>query len=172
MPNFSVKRSRGLEDSISESDAKKRLIMSNQDHPVKRRRIPRTDPFEEASDRDDLDDRDDEKEEFPGVTFLSQEVRVCNIRSTYEDILRKLQQKGLKQVIKAWLRRCHHSKQASFPYNGGKDAKLRPDFDPKNPGRDSAPDYWPVQDGWRNGGGSRHREPDHIYKTGEPYASL
>lgn len=107
-----------------------------------------------------------EEEDFSGVAFDLTRVRVADVEKTYEDIFRKLQQRGLKQIIKAWLRRCHSSKQASFPYNGGKDASSYPDYDPQNPGKRTAPDYWPEQSDWDKGTGCRHREPDHIFKKG------
>ena len=93
------------------------------------------------------------------------------------DILKKLQQKGLKVVLKAILRKCHPQKQANFPYNGGKQQEQKVlygdiDYGERNPGLLTAPDYWLHQDDWKPGPGHvptgcRHREPDHIYKPGK-----
>lgn len=124
---------------------------------------------------DRINEYENEQEDFFNNPFEPDSVLACNIRPVIEDILRKIQQKGLKILIKAWLKICHPAKQANFPYNGGKLAEQRAadgdaDYDPENPGEKSAPDYWPSQQCWKvseGGTGCRHREPDHIYKNGE-----
>ena len=92
-------------------------------------------------------------------------------------IMSKIQQKGLKRVLKAWLSKCHPQKQARFPYNGGKDQELKrkngdSDYDNLNPGLLTAPDYWPSQTDWlaehgHEPTGVRHKEPDHLLKPGK-----
>ncbi|KAL8927950.1 MAG: hypothetical protein Q9208_002025 [Pyrenodesmia sp. 3 TL-2023] len=66
----------------------------------------------------------------------------------------------LKTILKALIKLYEPAKQTRFPYNGGD----RPSDDPKNPGRDTAPPWWPEQAHWRDGFGCRHREPDHVFK--------
>lgn len=137
---------------------------------------------EDVSDVSDEGESEEEEDEFQGITFESQGIRVSEIRGTMVDILKKLQQKGLKQVLKAMLRKCHPQKQATFPYNGGKlqeqkRIKRDPEYDDRNPGLHTAPDYWLHQDDWKPDHGHvptgcRHREPDHIYKPGESYVPL
>ena len=148
---------------------KKRTYLSAEPNssPPKRKRQFQTNKDHYQAGESDVADPEEDKEEFPGVTFSSREVKVSEIRDAYEDILRKIQQKGLKQIIKTWIRSCHPLKQGKYPYNGGKASKIEEDFDENNPGRDTAPDYWPPQDRWREGLGCRHREPDHIYIGGK-----
>lgn len=55
-----------------------------------------------------------------------------------------LQQATCKLVVKAWIKVIEPKKQMKFPYNKGEDLK---------------PAWWPE--------GVRHREPDHLSKTGE-----
>ncbi|KAL8990631.1 MAG: hypothetical protein Q9177_000760 [Variospora cf. flavescens] len=69
-------------------------------------------------------------------------------------------QSVLKPVLKAWIKLREPSKQSQHPYNGG---STKSD-DPKNLGLYTAPPWWPSQNGWREGRGCRHREPDHIKK--------
>ncbi|KAI4151967.1 MAG: hypothetical protein LQ341_000804 [Variospora aurantia] len=71
-------------------------------------------------------------------------------------------QSVLKPVLKAWIKLREPSKQSQHPYNGG---STKSD-DPKNLGLYTAPPWWPSQNGWREGRGCRHREPDHIKKPG------
>lgn len=77
----------------------------------------------------------------------------------------------MKKVLKSWVKVKHPKKQSLNPYNGGKtredqeqEKRKRGQVDP-NPGRLTAPDWWPTQDGWPNTG-CRHKEPDHLRKQG------
>ena len=170
---------------------KKRLPAAVHSSPSKRRIY--SSPFMKGSSHSAPDDDEsdttgeggsgeEEEDEFIGVTFENQGVRICEIHGTMVDILKKLQQKGLKQVLKAWLRKCHPQKQANFPYNGGKQQEQKrlngdPDYDDKNPGLLTAPDYWLGQRDWKPHHGHvptgcRHREPDHIYKPGKCYVDF
>ena len=67
------------------------------------------------------------------------------IDNYYSSRFAALQQATCKLVVKAWIKVIEPKKQMKFPYNKGEDLK---------------PAWWPE--------GVRHREPDHLSKTGEP----
>ncbi|KAL8772635.1 MAG: hypothetical protein Q9209_002296 [Squamulea sp. 1 TL-2023] len=75
----------------------------------------------------------------------------------------------IKKVLRAWVKLKLIKKQSTNPYNGGKNRKVQAreqqEFGviDRNPGRLTAPDWWPQQDGWPNTG-CRHKEPDHLRK--------
>lgn len=62
----------------------------------------------------------------------------------YDKRFLALQQQTCKLVVKAWIKVIEPKKQTKFPYNKGEEQK---------------PTWWPE--------GVRHREPDHLSKTGE-----
>ena len=66
------------------------------------------------------------------------------IDNYYSSRFAALQQATCKLVVKAWIKVIEPKKQMKFPYNKGEDLK---------------PAWWPE--------GVRHREPDHLSKTGE-----
>jgi len=66
------------------------------------------------------------------------------IENYYTSRFAALQQATCKLVVKAWIKVIEPKKQMKFPYNKGEDLK---------------PTWWPA--------GVRHREPDHLSKTGE-----
>ncbi|KAL6712780.1 hypothetical protein ACLMJK_009621 [Lecanora helva] len=76
----------------------------------------------------------------------------------YIQAFKLIGQLGCKDIVKAWIKFCHPKKQSTHPYNGGKEKGTSKD----DQGAQTAPEYWPLQDGWRSGNGCRHREPDHI----------
>ena len=65
------------------------------------------------------------------------------IDNYYHTRFAALQQATCKLVVKAWIKVIEPKKQMKFPYNKGEDLK---------------PTWWPE--------GVRHREPDHLSKTG------
>ena len=101
--------------------------------------------------------------------FLFEQVQVKDVADLYPRMLEALGQKAIKKVLQAWIQAAHPRKQGQNPYNGGKGLKKEhPDFDPKkNPGKYTAPEYWPSQLGWEVGLGCRHREPHHLKKPGQ-----
>jgi hypothetical protein len=64
--------------------------------------------------------------------------------SYYESKFAALQQATCKLVVKAWIKVIEPKKQMKYPYNKGEELK---------------PAWWPE--------GVRHREPDHLSKSGE-----
>ena len=104
-----------------------------------------------------------------GGTELRQ-IRIDEAAEYYDKTFRSIYQLCCKDILKAWIRVCHHRKQSSHPYNGGKDkseevskeaSKKEYDYD----GHFTKPDYWPCDKDWR-GKGVRHLEPDHLHKHG------
>ena len=77
-----------------------------------------------------------------------------------------------KDISKAWIRLCHPKKQSTHPYNGGKSSSKRSEAEFYYKGHFSAPDYWPFDEGWQNGRGCRHLEPDHLKKPGQTVYKL
>lgn len=67
------------------------------------------------------------------------------IDNYYSTRFAALQQATCKLVVKAWIKVIEPKKQMKYPYNKGEELK---------------PVWWPE--------GVRHREPDHLSKTGEP----
>ncbi|KAL8896389.1 MAG: hypothetical protein Q9207_007729 [Kuettlingeria erythrocarpa] len=70
----------------------------------------------------------------------------------------------LKGILRAWVKLLEPGKSTKFPYNGGSKGDRRSN-EFRNPGRHTAPPWWPKQAGWQQGFGCRHREPDHIFKS-------
>ncbi|KAL8700941.1 MAG: hypothetical protein Q9201_005179 [Fulgogasparrea decipioides] len=125
---------------------------------------------EQDCDSDDSDDDDDGKplleEAFETVRVDSKE----KIAEYYRKAFAQIGQLLLKKLLKAWIKLRQPRKQSENPYNGRKSKpeqarrRQQSGFIDDNPGRDTAPDWWPVQDGWPVGKGCRHREPDHTKK--------
>ena len=82
----------------------------------------------------------------------------------------------LRKVLKAWIKIKQPQKQSNFPYCGNnaeeqnQKRRMNGEIDP-NPGLLTAPDWWPDQEGWPDTG-CRHKEPDHLLKTGIPFGNL
>lgn len=68
----------------------------------------------------------------------------AHLGSYYESRFTNIQQTTCKIVVKAWIKVIEPKKQVRFPYNKGEEGR---------------PNWWPE--------GVRHREPDHLGKTGE-----
>ena len=119
----------------------------------------------EMLDPDDVPD--EPEEELPGSKKVIS-IRVDEIRPYLRTMSHMIQQKGIKKILVTWLKRGHPKKQANFPYNGGLSPESRPGYDNLNPGKDTAPPYWPKQDDWRNPKSNccRHKETDHVKKWG------
>ena len=127
----------------------------------------------EHSDHDDDDDGEPlleiQSEEFDMLS--AGDVRA--LENYYTKGVCQIGQVLMKKVLKSWVRVKHPKKQSHNPYNGGKtredqekEKRQRGKVDP-NPGRLTAPDWWPTQDGWPLTG-CRHKEPDHLRKQGTP----
>lgn len=71
----------------------------------------------------------------------------------YRECLQRLQQGACKLIAKAWVKLIEPKKQTAHPYTRGDEG---------------APDWWPKPWGPAKEERVRHKEPDHLYKTGEP----
>lgn len=69
----------------------------------------------------------------------------------YEQRFKNMQQFACKIIAKAWIKLIAPKKQSNHPYTGA-DAR--------------APDWWPTPWGTTREEKVRHKEPDHLYKTG------
>ncbi|KAL8736830.1 MAG: hypothetical protein Q9181_002294 [Wetmoreana brouardii] len=121
----------------------------------------------------DSDESDDDDDGEPLLEEAFETVRVDSkgkIAEYYRKAFAQIGQLQLKTLLKAWIKLRQPRKQTENPYNGRKSKpeqarhKQQSGFVDDNPGRDTAPDWWPMQDGWRNGKGCRHKEPDHTKK--------
>lgn len=86
----------------------------------------------------------------------------------YIDIrFRLMQQTNCKTIAKAWIGKREPQKQTTHPYNGRKKrGNPTRTYDLDNVGESTKPDWWPPTEGWPYKG-CRHREPDHIKKSGK-----
>jgi hypothetical protein len=77
------------------------------------------------------------------------------LRGYYEKGFQNLQQTNCRIIAKAYVKLVEPRKQINYPYNGRKVVAGRiQQFDPDM----TKPPWWPA--------GVRHREPDHLLKTG------
>lgn len=74
----------------------------------------------------------------------------------YDQRFKNMQQFACKIIAKAWIKLIAPKKQSNHPYTG-QDKK--------------APDWWPKPWGTGREEKVRHKEPDHLYKTGMSYSS-
>ncbi|KAL8692272.1 MAG: hypothetical protein Q9218_002665 [Villophora microphyllina] len=131
----------------------------------------------------DADDDPKEDDDIPVVVEETECVRLDNtsrISEYYWNACEVLGQNASKIVSKVWIRLRHPKKQSVNQYNGGNgkgkgkrkgkgEAARETDQErtepvDDNPGRHTAPEWWPPQDDWEKGRGCRHREPDHLKK--------
>lgn len=100
-----------------------------------------------------------------GEEYHSQPIQVSNLQEYFVTAFKMLGQLGCKDIGKAWIKMGHPKKQSTHPYNGGntkEESYRRFGFE----GALKTPIYWPPWEGWQDGKGCRHREPDHIKKPG------
>ncbi|KAL8759488.1 MAG: hypothetical protein Q9199_000709 [Rusavskia elegans] len=123
----------------------------------------------EDSDHEDDDDGEPlleiESEQFDTLTAGD----VAALEDYYSQGVCQVGQLMMRKVLKGWVKLKQPKKQSTYPYNG---RKTREDLEQykikygkvdKNPGRLTAPPWWPKQEGWPIKG-CRHREPDHLRK--------
>jgi len=79
----------------------------------------------------------------PAPPMHNLHLAAAGVDEYYASRFTTLQQATCKLVVKAWIKVIEPKKQMKFPYNKGEDLK---------------PAWWPE--------GVRHREPDHLSKTG------
>lgn len=94
-------------------------------------------------------------------TIASPAIDKGMLRRFYEQAFETLQQTSCRIIAKAWVKMIEPRKQLRFPYNGrkivaGKTIQFSPE--------ETKPPWWPP--------GVRHREPDHLPKTGKNIISI
>ena len=128
---------------------------------------------ENPNSRHNLQEEEDDVE--PAVGEHHVPVQVGDREKIYEFYVKAfthIGQSRLKQILKEMIKIVQPKKQTKNPYNGRRcrnqtQQELDLLQDDPNPGRHTAPDWWPNQDGWQEGKGCRHKEPDHLLKPGE-----
>ena len=94
------------------------------------------------------------------------QIRIDEAAEYYDKTFRSISQLCCKDILKAWIRFCHHKKQSTHPYNGGKEVPKELSKEEQVYYRNlKKPDYWPCDVDWR-GKEVRHTEPDHLLKPG------
>lgn len=153
--------------SESPSQQRKRLIprrpgcQSAKKQKLSRRDIARI--FDEDLPADPDDESDDALEDDTACELQSLEV--ANLDGFFDEAFKSLGQLACKDILRAWIKKGHPNKQTSNPYNGGptkRESMHKHGFG----GAIKAPGYWPSYEGWREGLGCRHLEPDHLWKKG------
>ncbi|KAI4254371.1 MAG: hypothetical protein LQ352_003131 [Teloschistes flavicans] len=124
----------------------------------------------------------DEAETDNEVPVIIEETELARVSDTarlsefFRNALDHIGQTQGKKILKEWVKLREQKKQSRYPYNGGlvkaalnkERAKNNEPVD-QNPGRDTAPPWWPNQDGYQQGRGCRHKEADHVKKPERLY---
>ena len=136
--------------------------------PGKRRR-PSTQERDAVKIDNDDGDNDSEAglpDEWEGTESELESIRYDEIcERFYGPNFKFLGQLACKDVGRAWIKMCHPRKQSQYPYNGGATAAQSQRLYGCK-GELSKPPWWPRFEGWRDGHGCRHIEPDHERKLG------
>ncbi|KAL8701281.1 MAG: hypothetical protein Q9224_000574 [Gallowayella concinna] len=117
---------------------------------------------------DDDDDRDFVLETDQFETLTANDVK--GLTQYYHRGFGQVGTVMLKPILRAWIAIKVPKKQTSNPYNGRKSKEEQALYKERtgkaevNPGRHTAPDWWPKQDGHERGRGCRHKGPDHMKK--------
>ena len=121
------------------------------------------------SDDSSEDERSSTSEDSEGDQGCNVPIRVDNLEKIKEFIdicFRLMQQTNCKITAKAWILKREPQKQTTHPYNGRrKTESFSKTHEPDNAGESTKPDWWPPTHGWPQRG-CRHREPDHLKKSG------
>lgn len=131
--------------------------------------MPRPKTPETDEDDDYVSDAEDELDGVldgqEGEEYYSQAIQVAHLHEYFVTAFKMLGQLGCKDIGKAWIKTGHPKKQTTHPYNGG-NTKQESLNQYGFAGALKTPDYWPPCEGWQDGKGCRHQEPDHIKKPG------
>ena len=146
--------------------------------PAKRHKSRKTvtDPAQQEAEEKWASDAEDESDSVSGEGERTV-LKLISVARLWDDFylfaFKALGQLACKAIAKVWIKTCHDRKQTSNPYNG-RNTRQESLRDYGFQGAFTAPSYWPPFEGWENGEGCRHREPDHILKSGLhvlPYSS-
>ena len=125
-------------------------------------------------DESGTDAVDEEKphdiDEYVGETIILEDIRIDDDTGIWYVIdvrLKQMHQDACKMIAKEWIKFVEPQKQSKHPYNGGsrKQESIRL-HGKKNQGELTKPSWWCSTEGWKEGTGCRHKEPDHLKKSG------
>ena len=119
----------------------------------------------------DSEEEPGDADETVGACHVFEDIRIddaSRICGIIDARLRQMKQEHCKKVAKAWVKAKEPQKQSKYPYNGGskKEDSIYM-FGDKMPGELTRPPWWCASEGWQQGDGCRHREPDHQKKPGK-----
>ena len=118
-------------------------------------------------DDDYCDSEADLPDEWDGAESELQSIRYDQIYELfYGPNFMFIGQLACKDIGRAWIKMCHPRKQSQHPYNGGPTV-ARSLREHGYKGAYTKPNWWPADEGWRQGFGCRHIEPDHLKKLGQ-----
>ena len=164
---------------INRQSARGKRPLSLHDYPAKRRKsgIRHHDhlqlPAKMVKDESNSDSEEepDDADETVGACHIFEDIRIDDTSRVWGIIdarLRQMKQEHCKKVAKAWVKAKEPQKQSKYPYNGGnKKEESMYLFGKKMPGELTRPPWWCASEGWQQGDGCRHREPDHQKKPGK-----
>ena len=164
--------SRKRSSSSTSVDSKRRRVekLSCQHRSQARAIDYREAEFHEDSDEGSVSRGRYGSEDLEGSGTSSMAVRVDDhekIKDFIDLHFRLMQQTNCKTIAKAWISKREPQKQTTHPYNGRRKREGSSNFnDLDNVGESTKPAWWPPTEGWPHSG-CRHREPDHIKKSGK-----
>lgn len=132
----------GEEEDFDENLDADRTLVEDADNTPFRLRLP--DPLKKPLPNTMMSTFSAQRSTTPAPPMHSLTLASADIETYYTTRFAALQQHTCKLVVKAWIKVIEPKKQMKFPYNKGEELK---------------PAWWPE--------GVRHREPDHLSKTGE-----
>lgn len=120
----------------------------------------------DAGDEQQPDDTD----EYVGAGIILEDIRIddeARIWNVIDARLKQMQQDACKKIAKEWIKFVEPGKQTKHPYNGGpsKEESIKL-YGDKNQGELTKPSWWCSTEGWKEGAGCRHKEPDHQKRSG------
>ena len=185
-PKFSEARARTLESQ----PIRLKRTLSNETCLAKRRRSGVQSPIESedvmsilggptiknenginTGDEEESDDAD----QYVGAGIMLEAIRIDDDTKIWDIIdtrLKLMKQDACRKIAKDWIRDIEPRKQSKYPYNGGtsRQHSMRL-YGDKNAGEFTTPPWWCSTQGWEEGIGCRHREPDHQKKAGKAVLS-
>ena len=155
------RRKPGVQPSTEPED-----VMSTLDDPTIKN--------ESDTDRGDEEEPDD-TDEYVGAGIILEDIRIddnVRISNIIDARLKQMRQDSCKKIAKEWIKAVEPRKQTKYPYNGGSSKEQSVSLYGKtNPGEFTRPPWWCSTQGWKEGEGCRHKEPDHQKKAGSVVSS-
>ena len=142
----------------------------NHDVIMKQPNTPYVTPVSPMTPNTDIpgeQEQDEEEKSTPALPHRHMETTAIGnhsgMRKYYENRFWAIKQKACREIAKAWVKTVHPKKQATNPYNGGKDAGALGLVKKSKEAHDlKKPKWWPVrEEWWPEGEECLHVEPDH-----------